>query len=132
MTTVINLNILNFFRLKLNKFTQNNVQLHAEVSVGNQKQAAEREDVIDITPYSREVHESKALIHTGAGMPVNPYRTPDMVKRLGVSDKMLPPDGQYRQSRDAVKSSVINGTYDRSGKTVECCQPKGKHIDAYA
>ncbi|MBI4682443.1 MAG: hypothetical protein HY757_04995 [Nitrospirae bacterium] len=110
MTTVINLNILNFFRLKLNKFTVNNVQLNAQLPYRRQDTQAEREDVIDVTPYSNVVADNEGINRTGINYPVSPYRHAEVVKG----------------------SDVIDKTYDRMGNKIQCCHPKGTHIDSYA
>ena len=55
MTTVINLNILNFFRLKLNKYTvndvrfntHNDIRLNPRHSDGNKNHSPEEEHVVD-------------------------------------------------------------------------------------
>ncbi len=110
MTTVINLNILNFFRLKLNKFTVNDVQLNAQFPYRRQGTQAEREDVIDVTPYSKVVADNEVINRKDIKFPVSPYRQAEVVKG---------PD-------------IINKTYDREGNKIQCCHPKGTHIDSYA
>ncbi len=110
MTTVINLNILNVIKLKLNRFTVNDIRFNAQVSDERHNSPAERDDVIDITPYSRVVTGNELDIKKDTKYPVS----------------------RPHQSRSVMRAEVIDRTYDRRGNSVEYSQPKGMHVDSYA
>ncbi|GBD97160.1 MAG TPA: hypothetical protein ENG83_15725 [Nitrospirae bacterium] len=117
MTTVINLNILNFFRLKLNKYTvndvrfntHNDIRLNPRHSDGNKNHSPEEEHVVDVTPYS------KVVADTGTG---NNNRGELTIPNLSQAEPVIQP-------------AVIDRTYDRRGNTVQYFQANGVHVDSY-
>lgn len=110
MKTVINLNILNFFKLKLDNHTVNDFQFNTHIAEREKRHAAEPEDVIDITPYSRVVNNKEVALISSEKMPVVEYRQPEIVMD---------------------KAELKNTTYDRRGYTVNSFQSKGIHVDSY-
>jgi hypothetical protein len=112
MTTVINLNILNFFKLKLNRFAvNNNVSVHNQGPEKRDNPPSEREVVIDITPQSRGISREAPVMKSFPKIPVS---LPD-----------------YSQPKVMADRAVINKTYDREGKTVQSGHPKGMYIDSF-
>lgn len=117
MTTVINLNILNFFRLKLNKYTVNDVRFntHNEIRLNprgsdrSKNHSPEKEHVIDVTPYSKVVADTE----TG-----NENDRELTIQNISEAEPVIQP-------------AVINRTYDRRGNTVQYFQSKGTHVDSY-
>ena len=112
MTTVINLNILNFFRLKLNKYTVNDVRVDAHFSDTRENHSTKNEHVIDITPCSKIVADKEAGDNNG--------REP-AIRNFSPAELVFQPD----------QPAVINKTYDRRGNSVQYFQSKGMHIDSY-
>lgn len=104
MTTVINLNILNFFRLKFNKLLPDDAHAHMNHSDGRQRDTRGRGQVIDITQYSTSAEEDK---------------------------EYLPAVRNARQADVLVPAHLINRTYDRSGRSVQHISQKGLNIDSY-
>jgi hypothetical protein len=103
MATVINLNILNFFKLKLNKFTVNNIHL---TSYQRERKPPQKDIIIDVTPYSSIVDDSEKEI-------------------------VLPATTSSREVKSITRPSIVNKTYDRKGNTVHYFYSKGMHIDSY-
>jgi hypothetical protein len=110
MTSVINLNILNFFKLHEDNSTVNNVRFNTVSLEKHQGDGPARERVIDVTPFSRVVsddadHESEAPPR----YPVN-----------------------YKQGGPAGHALAMNTTYNRQGRRRHYYSPKGVHVDLYA
>ena len=110
MTAVINLNILNFFRLKEDNSTVNNVRFNALSLEKHQDDRPARERVIDVTPFSRVVeddagHESE-----------------------GPSRHLI----DYKQRALTRNAPMANATYNRQGRARHYHYPKGMHVDLYA
>jgi hypothetical protein len=111
MTTVINLNFLNFFRLKLDNHNLNlNVNDNRSYNqyIGNRRQndLPEQEDFIDVTPYSRVLDEN------------------DERSALQIIDA--------RKTKELVSNSGTHKIYNRKGNTVQHFQEKGLHVNSYA
>ena len=111
MTTVINFNFLNFFKLKLDHHNLNlNVNANHSYNqyLDNRRQDyfPEKEDVIDVTPYSRVVDEN------------------DESSALQIIDA--------RKTKELVRNSGIHKMYNRKGNAIQHFQEKGKHINAFA
>jgi hypothetical protein len=109
MTTVINLNIVNFFRLKLNKFTVDDISSNTRVPDKRYNYSPGEKHVIDVTPYSRVIDDYEVAEGKDTKFPVSSLRKTNFV--------MSPPE--------------INKTYDRRGKTIQYFQPKGVYVDSY-
>jgi hypothetical protein len=111
MTTVINLNIMNFFGLKPNKFAVNDVRLNTRNSDGRQRNSSYNKDrIIDVTPYCRVVADNEA----------------DSQKDVESSlDKAL-------QKKNVMNNTVMGTIYDRKGRIIQCFQQKGMYVDSYA
>lgn len=111
MTTVINLNFLNFFKLKLDNHNLNlNVNDNSSYNqyIDNRKQnyLPEQEDVIDVTPYSRVVDEN------------------DEGSALQILD--------VRKTKELVGNSGTHKIYNLKGNTIQHFQEKGLHVNSYA
>ena len=102
MTTTINLNFLNFFRLK---FNDNHTRINAELSEQNQNYSPGRERIIDVTPYSRAAYSEE--------------KDNTQIETTSHSARL------------AIPHNVIARTYDRRGHSVEYTYQKGLHIDSY-
>lgn len=109
MTTVINFNFLNFFKLKLDK---RSINISNDVRSYNQyfdnrslNYSPEQEEIIDVTPYSLELAE----------------------KDNGPEFKML---DAHRAAAlpDAFGTKAI---YNRKGKTIQYFQEKGLLVNSY-
>jgi len=112
MTTVINLNILNFFKLKLNKFAvHNSVHVHSQDRDRRNNRPSEGEDVIDITPQNRVISKGEPIIKSFQKIPV--------------------PLSAYSQPMPIADTAAINKTYDRKGKTVNGGHLKGMYVDSF-
>jgi hypothetical protein len=110
MTALINLNILNFFRLKEDNSTVNNVRFNTVSPEKHHDDGPARERVIDVTPFSRVVaddsdHESE-----------------------GPSHSLI----DYRQRALSRHAPALNSTYNRQGRAPHYHYPKGMHVDLYA
>lgn len=110
MTTVINLNILNFFRLKFNRYTTNDVRFNTRISEKKQDQPGEKDHIIDVTPYSRVMSEAETAYENNAQLPAGEVHHPQLVHSPLRTDK----------------------TYDREGRSIQSFLPKGTQIDSYA
>jgi hypothetical protein len=109
MTTVINLNILNFFRLKQNNYTVNDVRIHNNFSEKKQGESKRNDRVIDVTPYSRALDIRKDLMaHNVQG-----------------------PEGKASQARLISGPAAIDKTYDHRGNAVQIYDSKGTYVDSY-
>jgi hypothetical protein len=109
MTTVINFNLLNFFKLKLDN---RSVNINNDARSYNQyfdnrrlNYSPEQEEVIDVTPYSLELAE----------------------KDNGSEFKML----DYNKTADLPGASGTNAIYNRKGKTIQNFQEKGLLVNSY-
>jgi hypothetical protein len=105
MTTVINLNILNFLKLKHDEHTVNDYRLNSEFPESNKEHATDRERTIDITPQNR------------------------ILKNKEVD--LLPAVSRFRQARLPVPQIMEHKTYDRKGNSVQYIHEKGINIDSY-
>lgn len=110
MTTVINLNFLNFFRLKQNNITvSNDVHTFNHDLQDRRRNYVQEEDerglIIDVTPYRQEL----VVTHDKEGM-----------TRSRLERKVHFPD-HFR----------IEKIYNRNGKTVQCPEAKGLLVNAY-
>jgi len=111
MTTVINFNFLNFFRLKFNNITLNNDARSYNQFIDDRRQnySSEKDgvsDVIDITPYNPALIDNRD--NTG-------FLSRDMEKRPYFTNP-----------------AKIENTYNRKGKAVQRVDAKGLLIDSYA
>jgi hypothetical protein len=110
MTTVINFNLLNFFKLKLDN---RSVNINNDVRSYNQyfdnrslNYSPDQEEVIDMTPYSLELAE----------------------KDNGSEFKML---DTHRMA--ALPGAFgTNAIYNRKGNTIQYFQEKGLLVNSYA
>lgn len=109
MTTVINLNILNFFRQESNKYTVNDIRFNTYHSGQKHDDPPQKDNVIDVTPFSRVVSENEIVHKKPVEFPVIPAR----------------------QAKPVNNPSLINKTYDRYGNTIQFLHAKGLHIDSY-
>ncbi|MEW6602182.1 MAG: hypothetical protein AB1499_14505 [Nitrospirota bacterium] len=108
MTTVINFNVLNFFRLKLNNHTVNDVRISNNLSRRGKDESLVNERVIDVTPYSK--------VYNGGGT-------------LMLKD-VQPPDKKVDHPR-LIMGAAVENTYDRQGNSIQIYDSKGIHIDSY-
>ncbi|RJQ15034.1 MAG: hypothetical protein C4560_11360 [Nitrospiraceae bacterium] len=105
MTTVINFNFLNFFKLS-NSHTAYNIRSYAQYSDnGRPDYAQKQEEIIDVTPYSRALSENKRPS----------FQLPDLRK-----ETYLP------------APSGVEKTYDHKGEIVQYTLEKGSHVNSYA
>ena len=109
MTTVINFNLLNFFKLKLDN---RSVNINNDARSYNQyfdnrrlNYSPEQEEVIDVTPYSLELAE----------------------KENGSEFKML----DAHKTADLPGAFGTNAIYNRKGKTIQNFQEKGLLVNSY-
>ena len=109
MTTVINLNLLNFFRLKLNSFTVNDTRINAQFPDGGRRHQPEKNNVIDVTAQSRVMEDS--IGDNGSDLRL-PARRP--VQSIAVASP-----------------AKVDKTYDRRGKMIQSFMQKGMHVDSY-
>ena len=110
MTSVINLNILNFFRLREQNSTTNNIRFNAFNLEKRQSDDPANERIIDITPLSRVTADAKEPESEEPSLSLIDYRQPGSRT-------------YYSSSRDA---------YNRKGESVTYFYPKGLHVDVYA
>lgn len=111
MTTVINFNFLNFFKLKLDN---HNINLNANDNrsynqyLDNRRQnySPEQEEVIDITPYSLVVDKN------------------DESSELQLIDT--------HKEKNLFSNFGAPNIYNREGKTIQYFQEKGLHINSFA
>lgn len=106
MTTVINLNFLNFFRLNQdNQNTFNDISVNNQLADRRQEDPPERERIIDVTPYNR----------------------------LAVNDEkdLRPVVTSNQQTKLVIPHDLIARTYDRRGNSVDYAFHKGLNIDSY-
>lgn len=109
MTTVINLNLLNFFRLKLNSYTVNETRINAQFTDGGHRHQPEKDNFIDVTAQSRVAADSKGD---------------------NVSDSRLPARRPV-QSLPVASPANVDKTYDRRGHMIQYFMQKGMHVDSY-
>lgn len=109
MSTVINLNILNFFRLKLNNHTVNDVRINNNFSDRKKDEPRESDMVIDVTPYNRAIESRGDLV----------------VRDIDV------PDAKTSQTQMVLAANAVESTYDRRGNAIQIYESKGTHIDSY-
>lgn len=104
MTTVINFNILNFFRRGLDQYGFKDARPDSQLSQERQNSSAGRDRVIDVTPSSRVLYdESETATYSR----------------------------NARQAWPLVPKNSISETYDRMGNSVQFVYQKGLHVDAY-
>jgi len=109
MTTVINFNVLNFFRLKQNNYTVNDVRINNNISYREKEKSQGNDRVIDVTPYTKAVNGSGDLI----------------LRDIPAPDKKVP------HAQLVMDPAAIDNTYDRTGNAIKIYHSKGKHIDSY-
>jgi hypothetical protein len=109
MTTVINFNILNFFRLTQNNHTVNDVRINNNISSSKKDESAGSDRTIDVTPYNRMTAGSGELI----------------VRDNPVPDRKVP------HAQLIMVPAAADNTYDRRGNAIRIYQSKGTHIDSY-
>ncbi len=109
MTTVINFNLLNFFKLQLDN---RSVNINNDARSYNQyfdnrslNYVPEQEEVIDVTPYSLQLAE----------------------KENGSEFKML----DARKTADVQGAFGTNAIYNRKGKTTQNFHEKGLLVNSY-
>ncbi|MBI4848156.1 MAG: hypothetical protein HY808_06195 [Nitrospirae bacterium] len=106
MTTVINLNFLNFFKLKLNNYTINDIRTHNQYFDNRRQNYSEAKgepvDIIDVTPNNQLV------------------AVPDKGSSL------------HRKDVNFIVPFEATTTYDRKGKSVQFSQEKGMRVNSYA
>jgi hypothetical protein len=105
MTTVINLNILNFLRLKLDEHTVNDYRLTSDLPGSNKEHSPDKEHIIDITPQNRVLKNEET--------------------------DLLPVVSRFRPARLPMPQVIENKTYDRKGNSVQYVHEKGINIDSY-
>lgn len=112
MTTVINLNILNFFHQKRhnNNCAADNVRFNTFFKDKQKDNPSDKNQVIDITPFCRVVSDECNLT----------------VKNTTLTSNDLSTD------RYTVNSIESFSTYGRNGEKVQLYLSKGLHIDSYA
>lgn len=111
MTTVINLNLLNFFGFGPEKPAEKEVDLNAGHPGRRENPSRWNDRVIDVTPYARVADDNKDD------------------RSRGMACHALTRDP--RRARSVAAHSVVNKTYDRKGKVIPCFLPKGMNIDSY-
>jgi hypothetical protein len=110
MTTVINFNILNFFQLKLNNYTVNDVRINNNFHDRKNDESQGNDRVIDVTPYNKTFDGNGDL----------------MLRDIPVPDKKVP------HMQLAMDPASVCNTYDRSGNAIQIYHSKGMLIDSYA
>ncbi len=110
MTTIINFNFINFFKLKLddhniNLNTNDNRLYNQYLDNRRQNYSPEQEEVIDITPYSRVIDKN--------------YESSDFQL---IDNK----------EKDLFSNFGAPNIYNREGKTIQHFQEKGLHINSFA
>jgi hypothetical protein len=110
MTSVINLNILNFFRLHEDSSTVNNVRFNTVSLEKHQDNDPAKERVIDVTPFSRVISD-------------------DTDRESETPSRHLV---YYKQGSPARHAPEMNTTYNRQGRAHRNSFRKGVHVDLYA
>ena len=110
MTTVINFNILNFFRLKQNNYTVNDVRINNNISYGKKDASQGNDRIIDVTPCNSTFEGSRDLI----------------LRDIPVPDNKAP------HARLITSPTAVDNTYDRRGNAIQIYHSKGMYIDSYA
>ncbi len=109
MTTVINFNFLNFFKLKLDNhnININDIRSHNQY-FDNRRQdyPPEQEEIIDITPYSRVIDGNDTSLKLQL---INTLKT-----------------------KNPVSTSETHNIYNRKGKAIQYFHEKGLHVNSYA
>jgi len=109
MSTVINLNILNFIRFKLNNHTVNDVRINNNFSDRKKDDSQANGMVVDVTPYNRAIEDRRDL----------------MVRDMSV------PDTYTSRAQLVMETTAADNTYDRRGNLIQTHESKGMHIDSY-
>lgn len=108
MTNVINLNIQNFFGLKLNNTVNDvNISLGAEESDARHDFPPGQDRVIDVTPRNKRAE-----------------------RHVNYSAAIKSADCR-RNAKAVMSPGLISRTYDRKGNAVEYYHSKGVYIDSY-
>ena len=110
MTALINLNILNFFKLNEDNSTVNNVRFNTVSPEKHQDDRLSRERVIDVTPFSRVITDDSE----------NEFESP--------AQHLI----EYKQRSLSRNAPVLSTTYNRQGRAGHYNYPKGMHVDLYA
>jgi hypothetical protein len=109
MTSVINLNILNFFKLQEDNSTVNNVRFNTVSLEKHQDNGTAGERVIDVTPFSSVVSD-------------------DTDREFECPSRHLI---DHKQSSPARHAPALNTTYNRNGRVRHLNSVKGIHVDLY-
>jgi hypothetical protein len=109
MAAVINLNFLNFFKLKEDNSTVSNVRFNTFSFEKEQRENPAKDRIIDITPFSRVIADASD----------------------NDAEDSNPALIDYRKAGHHKYSSTFSRPYDRNGKAVEDDYPKGLHLDLY-
>lgn len=107
MTTVINFNILNFFRL--NNYTVNDVRINNNFADRKKDESQGNDRIIDVTPSNRTFEGAGDLILRDIPVPARKAPRPQLV----------------------MGRAAIDNTYDRRGNAIQIYPSKGMHIDSY-
>lgn len=104
MTTVINLNFLNFFGPGADNHAAHDTRLNTRSSGQQHNSSSQEGRIIDVTPRSTNQRESR---------PVPVAANSDQIKRI-------------------TPQAMAAMTYDRRGNSVQYAFQKGQYIDSYA
>lgn len=104
MTTVINFNILNFFKPGLDRYEFHDARPDNQPSEEKQKSSNGKHRTIDVTQSSRVGYDESG---------------PAAYNRIA------------RQAQPVVPTHLISETYDRRGRSVQFISRKGLNIDSY-
>jgi len=109
MTAVINLNILNFFRLKEDNSTVNNIRFNTVSLERYDRESPPEGRVIDVTPFSRTSPD-------------------DAEQEFDARSRYLL---DYRRKAAAGQITPVGTSYTRQGHVQYGDSSKGMHIDIY-
>ena len=104
MTTVINFNLLNFFRPALDQFRFNDARSDKQLFEEKQNSYFGRNRIIDVTQSSRVVYDESESAFCSRNA---------------------------RQAQPVVPTHLITETYDRRGRSVQYISHKGLNVDSY-
>ena len=104
MTTVINFNLLNFFKPGLDQYGFHDARSDKQLSEEKQNSASDRNRIIDVTQSSSVVYdESESAAYSR----------------------------NARQAPSVVTTHLMTETYDRRGQSVQFISHKGLNVDSY-
>ncbi len=101
MTTVINLNVFNYYKLDPDRFRAADLDLNPLASDRNKDYSAVKEEVIDVTDSYRVVADEEVVRSENSGFPTH------------------------------LKESLAGKTYNRKGHKVPLFQAKGIYVDSF-